>query len=95
MLPVIIGALVAIIIILLSSVRMVKERSSLVVERFGKYNRILMPGLNFLVPFLDKVSRKMNLKIQQMNVHVETKTKDNVFIKLQASFHVQFMANIS
>ena len=93
MLPVIIGALVAIIIILLSSVRMVKERSALVVERFGKYNRILMPGLNFLVPFLDKVSRKINLKIQQMNVHVETKTKDNVFIKLQASVHVQVMAN--
>lgn len=93
MLPVIIGASVAIIIILLSSVRMVKERSALVVERFGKYNRILLPGLNFLVPFLDKVSRKINLKIQQMNVHVETKTKDNVFIKLQASVHVQVMAN--
>jgi regulator of protease activity HflC (stomatin/prohibitin superfamily) len=44
-----------------------------------------------MIPLLDKVSKKVNLKIQQMNVHVETKTKDNVFIKLQASVHVQVM----
>jgi regulator of protease activity HflC (stomatin/prohibitin superfamily) len=93
MFPFLIGIVVAILLVLLSSVKVVKERSAFVVERFGKYNRILHPGLNFVVPLLDKVSRRLNLKIQQMNVHVETKTKDNVFIKLQASVHVQVMSN--
>jgi regulator of protease activity HflC (stomatin/prohibitin superfamily) len=93
MFPFLIGIVVAILLVLLSSVKVVKERSAFVVERFGKYNRILHPGLNFVVPLLDKVSRRLNLKIQQMNVHVETKTKDNVFIKLQASVHVQVMQN--
>jgi regulator of protease activity HflC (stomatin/prohibitin superfamily) len=88
-----IGILVGLLVLFLLTVRVVKERSALVVERFGKYNRILSPGLNFLVPVLDKVSKRVNLKIQQMNVHVETKTKDNVFIKLQASVHVQVMQN--
>ena len=93
MLPILIGAAVAFLLLFLTAVKFVKERSALVVERFGKYNRILHPGLNFLIPVLDKVSRSINLKIQQMNVHVETKTKDNVFIKLQASVHVQVMSN--
>jgi len=93
MFPFLIGIVVAILLVLLSSVKVVKERSAFVVERFGKYNKILHPGLNFVVPLLDKVSRRLNLKIQQMNVHVETKTKDNVFIKLQASVHVQVMQN--
>jgi regulator of protease activity HflC (stomatin/prohibitin superfamily) len=93
MFPFLIGIVVAILLVLFWSVKVVKERSAFVVERFGKYNRILHPGLNFVVPLLDKVSRRLNLKIQQMNVHVETKTKDNVFIKLQASVHVQVMQN--
>jgi regulator of protease activity HflC (stomatin/prohibitin superfamily) len=93
MFPFLIGIVVAILLVLFWSVKVVKERSAFVVERFGKYNKILHPGLNFVVPLLDKVSRRLNLKIQQMNVHVETKTKDNVFIKLQASVHVQVMSN--
>ncbi len=92
MLSFLLGLFIAFVVFGFSTIRMVRERTALVVERFGKYNRILNPGLNFVVPFLDKVSKKVNLKIQQMNVHVETKTKDNVFIKLQASVHVQVMS---
>ena len=90
--PIIIAAIAAIVFLFFSSVKMIKERSAAVVERFGKFSRVLNPGLHILVPVLDKVSKKMNLKVQQMNVHVETKTKDNVFVKLQASVHVQVMA---
>jgi regulator of protease activity HflC (stomatin/prohibitin superfamily) len=89
--PFLIGLAVALVVLFFTTVKIVKERTALVVERFGKYNRILSPGLNMMIPLLDKVSKKVNLKIQQMNVHVETKTKDNVFIKLQASVHVQVM----
>jgi regulator of protease activity HflC (stomatin/prohibitin superfamily) len=91
--PIIIGAIVAVLFLFFSTVQMVKERTAIVVERLGKFNRILHPGLNFIVPFLDKTSKRINLKIQQMNVHIETKTKDNVFVKLQASVHVQVMSN--
>lgn len=84
-------ALGLILYVLFSSFKMVRERSAHIVERLGSYNRILQPGLNFVVPFLDKVSKQINLKIQQMEVQIETKTKDNVFVKLQASVHVQVM----
>lgn len=89
--PFLIGGIVVAVFLLFSCVKMVKERTALVVERLGKFNRILQPGLNFLVPILEKSSKTINLKIQQMNVHIETKTKDNVFVKLQVSVHVQVM----
>jgi regulator of protease activity HflC (stomatin/prohibitin superfamily) len=89
--PFVIGAIVVAAFLILSCIKMVKERTALVVERLGKFNRILQPGLNFIVPILEKSSKVINLKIQQMNVHIETKTKDNVFVKLQVSVHVQVM----
>lgn len=91
--PIIIAAIVVFVLLLFSSVKMIKERSAAVVERFGRFSRVLSPGLHIIIPFMDKISKKMNLKVQQMNVHVETKTKDNVFVKLQASVHVQVMAS--
>ncbi len=91
--PFLIVAIAFAAFILFSSIRMVKERTAIVIERLGKFNRILKPGLNFIVPFLDKASKRINLKIKQMNVHIETKTKDNVFVKLQVSVHVQVMAS--
>ncbi|MFN7662666.1 MAG: SPFH domain-containing protein [Alphaproteobacteria bacterium] len=49
-----------------------------------------LPGLNFRVPFLDHVVGYVNLRIQQLDVHVETKTKDNVFVNIMVSvqYHV-------
>lgn len=67
----------------------VKQQTAYIIERFGKFHSIRQAGLQFKIPFLDKVSGKLNLKIQQLDVLVETKTKDNVFVKLKVS--VQFL----
>jgi len=61
-----------------------------VVERLGKYNRILSPGLNFKIPIIERVSGKESIRIRQLDVPVETKTQDNVFVNLGVS--IQFLA---
>ncbi|MEM9929641.1 MAG: SPFH domain-containing protein [Bacteroidota bacterium] len=63
----------------------VKQQSMAVLERLGKFNSIKGPGLHFKWPFIDRVVGKMSLKVRQLDVNVETKTKDNVFVKLKVS----------
>jgi regulator of protease activity HflC (stomatin/prohibitin superfamily) len=53
-----------------------------VVQRLGKFLRIAQPGLNFKMPYLDVVIATMSLQVQQLDVKVETKTKDNVFVQI-------------
>jgi len=61
----------------------VKQQSMAVLERLGRFTSIRGPGLHFKMPFIDKVAGKMSLKVRQLDVNVETKTKDNVFVKLK------------
>ena len=63
----------------------VKQQTIAVVERFGKFNNIYGPGLKFKIPLIDQIAGRVNLKIQQLDVVVETKTKDDVFVKLKVS----------
>lgn len=76
-----------------STVKVVQEKSAKIVQRFGSFSRILHPGINFCVPFLETIAGTVNLKVQQLDIHIETKTKDDVFVKLQVSVHVQIMRN--
>lgn len=76
------------LIIVLSAVFTVKQQTSAVVERFGKYASTKTSGLQFKIPVIDRIAGRVNLKIQQLDVIIETKTKDNVFVKLKVS--VQF-----
>lgn len=73
---------------LFSTFFLVKQQSVYIVERFGKFVGTRQAGLNLKIPFVDKVAGKLSLKIQQLDVLVETKTKDDVFVKLKIS--VQF-----
>lgn len=68
----------------------VEQQSAGIVERFGKFHKIASPGLNVKVPFIDRVAGRASLRIQQLDVNVETKTADNVFVKVVVSvqFHV-------
>ncbi len=75
-------------LILLSGIFTVKQQTIALIERLGKFHSIKGPGLQFKIPFVDRVAGKVNLKINQLDVLVETKTKDNVFVKLKVS--VQF-----
>ena len=60
----------------------VQQQSAAIVERFGKYLRTAKPGLNLKVPYIDHVVQRVSLRVQQLPVEVETKTLDNVFVKL-------------
>ena len=77
------------VIILFSSFFTVKQQTAVIVERFGKFLSIRQSGLQLKIPMIDRIAGRVNLKIQQLDVIIETKTKDNVFVKLKVS--VQFM----
>jgi regulator of protease activity HflC (stomatin/prohibitin superfamily) len=84
-----IGFLVLGLFILFSSFFTVKQQTAIIVERFGKFLSIRQSGLQLKIPLIDRIAGRVNLKIQQLDVIIETKTKDNVFVKLKVS--VQFM----
>ena len=77
------------IIFLFLFVFTVKQQTAVVIERFGKFNSIRNPGLQFKIPIVDRIAGKMSLKIQQLDVVVETKTKDDVFVRLKVSVQYQ------
>ena len=74
-----------IIVALSMSFFTVKQQSAALIERLGKFHSIRQSGLQFKIPFVDRVSGKMSLKIQQLDVPIETKTLDDVFVKLKVS----------
>lgn len=76
-------------IIIFAGIFTVKQQTAAIIERFGKFQSIRHSGLQFKIPLIDRIAGRMNLKIQQLDVIIETKTKDNVFVKLKVS--VQFM----
>lgn len=67
----------------------VKQQSAAVIERFGKFQSIRQSGLQLRIPIVDTIAGRLSLKIQQLDVIVETKTKDDVFVKIKVS--VQYM----
>jgi regulator of protease activity HflC (stomatin/prohibitin superfamily) len=68
----------------------VQQQSAAIVQRFGKFVRVANPGLNIKLPVIENVSGRINLRVQQLDVRVETKTEDNVFLHVVVSvqFHV-------
>ena len=76
------------LILLLTGLFTVKQETFAIVERFGKFHSIKSPGLHFKIPFFDRIAGRVNMKIQQLDVMVETKTFDDVFVKTKVS--VQF-----
>lgn len=89
MFPITILFIVIGLVILFSSFFTVKQQSAAIVERFGKFQSIRHSGLQMKIPIIDRIAGRMSLKIQQLDVIVETKTLDDVFVRLKIS--VQFM----
>lgn len=71
----------------------VRQQSAVILERLGKYQSIRLAGLQFKIPLIDRVAGRMSLKIQQLDVLVETKTKDDVFVRLKISVQFQVLKN--
>ena len=70
---------------LFSGLFVVKQQTAAVVERFGRFLSIRQSGLHFKIPLIDRISGRISLRILQLDVIVETKTKDDVFVKLKVS----------
>ena len=62
------------------------------VERFGRFQSVKGSGLHFKIPFFDRIAGRVSLKIQQLDVAVETKTKDDVFVKLRVSVQYRILS---
>ena len=76
-------------VLLASAIFIVKQQTAAIIERFGRFQSIRQSGLQLRIPVVDRIAGRLSLKIQQLDVIVETKTKDDVFVKLKVS--VQYM----
>jgi len=66
--------------IILTGLYTVRQQTVAIVERFGKFNKASTAGLNIKIPLIDRIVGRVSLRVQQLDVRVETKTKDNVFV---------------
>ena len=76
------------LIILFAAFFTVKQQTAAIIERFGKFHSIRQSGLHLKIPLIDRIAGRLSLKIQQLDVLIETKTLDDVFVRLKVS--VQF-----
>ena len=75
------------------SISIVETQSVNIIERFGKFVRIQRAGLNFRIPFIERIAGRVSLRVQQLDIVAETKTRDNVFVHMKVS--VQFLVEES
>src|SRR5881396_4375187 len=82
--------LVLVALELVLSIFIVEQQTAAIVQRFGRFLRIAGPGLHFKVPVIDRVADRVNLRVSQLDVEVETKTEDNVFVSVVVAvqYHV-------
>lgn len=71
----------------------VDQQSAAIVERFGRFVRIAQAGLNIKIPFIDRIQGRVSLRLKQLDVAVETKTLDNVFVDIVASVQYRVLPN--
>lgn len=86
-----VGLIVLIIIVMVSLVILgsslftVEQQEVAIVERFGKFLRLARPGLHARWPIIDRIATRMSLQVEQLELNLETKTKDNVFVNFEVA----------
>lgn len=80
------------VVLVLSGLFVVKQQTSAIIERFGRFLVIRQSGLHIKIPLIDKIAGRISLRIMQLDVIVETKTKDDVFVKLKVSVQYKVVA---
>lgn len=68
--------------ILFSGLFTVEQQTRAIIERFGKFDKIASPGLNFKVPLIDRIAGRVTLRVRELEIKVESKTRDDVFVDL-------------
>jgi regulator of protease activity HflC (stomatin/prohibitin superfamily) len=77
-------------ITLLKGIQIVPQQEAWIIESLGKYDRVLQPGLSFLIPFIQRVAYKHTLKEQAIDVHRQTAiTKDNVTLNIDGVLYLR------
>lgn len=79
------GGALALIALLAASIFTVDQQTVAMIQRFGKFHREAGPGIHLKVPVLDQIVSRINLRVQQLDVAIETKTEDNVFVNMVVS----------
>jgi len=80
-----------ILLLLVFGLFTVKQQTAYIIERFGKFHNIRWAGLQFKIPIVDRIAARLSLRIQQLDVVVETKTQDDVFVHLKISVQYQIL----
>lgn len=87
------GSGAVLLALLAASFFTVEQRTAAVVQRLGKFVKEVGPGLHMKIPYFDKIAGRVNLRVQQLDVRVETKTEDNVFVHLIVSVQYFVLAD--
>ncbi|CTQ33608.1 SPFH domain-containing protein [Jannaschia rubra] len=83
---VLIGVAILVVVCILLAVRIVPQSEKFVVERFGRLRSVLGPGINLIVPFLDRVAHRISILERQLpNAHQDAITRDNVLVQVETS----------
>lgn len=85
--------IIVLVILIFNSFFLVKQQTSAIIERLGKFSSVRHSGLQLKIPVIDKIAARVNLRIQQLDVLVETKTKDDVFVHLKVSVQYEVIKN--
>jgi regulator of protease activity HflC (stomatin/prohibitin superfamily) len=80
------------VIFLLTTIKTVPQQEAWIVERFGKFDKVLQPGLNILIPFVQSVSYKHSLKEQAIDITAQTAiSKDNVSLNIDGILYTKII----
>ena len=85
MLPIPFIIIVLVVLIVFASYFIVKQQTAVIIETFGKFTSIRHSGFHLKIPGVQRIAGRLSLKIQQLDVIIETKTLDDVFVKLKVS----------
>lgn len=83
--------IIILVVLIFKSVVIVEEKTFYVIQRLGKFKKMAGAGLSLIIPFLDSKAGILNTRVQQLDVDIETKTHDDVFVQVRVSVQYKVM----